>query len=139
MGRSTRYGLYASRADLEDHHVDPEDLRGHDVVMFDEAWDALPEMVWLADRMGETAPALRVVTASAMTAAVAGGATLGVVPTLLARGDMVQLVGPEALPSRDLWLVMHEDLRRAPPVRAVADFFVEIFDEALQAAFDGSP
>jgi len=129
-----RYGLYATAAYLERRDVDPDDLRGHDVVMFDEAWDALPEMVWLSERMAEKAPALRVVTASAMTAAVASGAMLGVVPTLLASDEMVQLLGPEALPSRDLWLVMHEDLRRAPAVRAVADFFVEIFGEALHVA-----
>ncbi len=37
-----------------------------------------------------------------------------------------------ALPKleRDLWLVVHRDLRQAPAVRAVADFLVEVLAEA---------
>jgi DNA-binding transcriptional LysR family regulator len=31
---------------------------------------------------------------------------------------------------RQLWIVMHEDVRRSPPVRAVADQIIALFDQS---------
>ena len=109
-----------------------EDLRGHDVVMFEEAWDSLAEMAWLAERLGETKPVVRVTSISAAAAVVRSGAALGILPTLLETPELERLAGAETIPTRDLWLVMHEDLRAAPPVRAVADFLAEVFRDALR-------
>ncbi|MEM1034230.1 MAG: LysR family transcriptional regulator [Myxococcota bacterium] len=130
------YGLYASREYLGDRAVDALRLDTHDVVMFDEAWDDQPEMVWLAERMAGNVPAFRVTTASAMHRLVAGGGAVGLLPTIMGQG-LVGLAVGAGLPSRDVWLVLHEDLRQARPVRAVADFLVEVFAEALSPTHGG--
>jgi DNA-binding transcriptional LysR family regulator len=127
-----RFGLYATPSYLERHALrSVEDLRGHDVVMYDATWDSVPEMSWLIERMGETAPAFRVTTANAIAEIICGGAAIGLLPTFLANEELVQLAGPKGLPERDLWLVFHEDLRRASHVRAVTEFLTRITREAL--------
>lgn len=131
------FGLYAAPSYLE-ARGQPKNpahsLEGHDVVMYDASWDGVPEMAWLRARLGEAGPAVRVTTTTAMAASVRSGAVLGVLPTMLASEPLVALVGPSALPSRELWLVMLEDLRDVPPVRAVADFLIEVFDEVFEKA-----
>jgi len=128
--------LYASKAYLarRGRPARPaKDLSGHDVVTFEGPWESLPETVWLTDRLGGTPPAVRVTSISAMAAVVQGGAAMGILPTLFETPDLERLTGVETIPSRDLWLVMHEDLRDTPPVRAVADFLGEVFQQALRA------
>ncbi|MCB9651797.1 MAG: LysR family transcriptional regulator [Deltaproteobacteria bacterium] len=127
--------LYASASYIAQHGRPPSpatDLRGHHVVMFDEAWDTLAEMAWLAERLGDTKPVVRVTSISAAAAVVRSGTALGILPTTLETPELDRLVGVESIPARDLWLVMHEDLRAAPHVRAVADFLAEVFRDALR-------
>lgn len=126
--------LYASREYLARRgrpSAPDQDLRGHEVVMFEPGWDKLAEMAWLAERIGETPAAVRVSSVAAMAEVVRAGVAIGVLPTLVEAPELIRLVGSESVPARDLWLVMHEDLRDAPAVRAVADFFVRIFPEML--------
>ncbi len=126
-------GLYASPAYVERRgRPDAADLRDHDVVMFEGAWDHLAEMAWLAERTGDLEPAVRVTSLGAMAAVIEGGAAIGVLPSILARSRLVSLVEPGEIPPRELWLVMHEDLRDAPHVRAVADFVIEAVEAALR-------
>ena len=47
---------------------------------------------------------------------------------------MIRLDLPMPKLERDLWLVVHRDLRQAPAVRAVAEFLVEILAEPVAAA-----
>jgi len=128
---SQRMAVFASPAYLERFGApaDPEqDLRGHDVVMFDGRADGA-EMAWLAARTDEP-PAFRVSTITATAALVRGGAAIGVLPTVLATPDLVTLA--TSVPPRELWLVLHENLRTAPAIRAVADFLVDVFRDALE-------
>jgi DNA-binding transcriptional LysR family regulator len=111
--------------------VNPRDLRGHDVVKFEPEWDAVPEMRWLAERMGDTEPVFRVNSLVAMVEIVRSGAAIGILPTSTEGDGLDRVRGAEPVAPRDLWLVMHEDLRRAKTVRAVADFLVRIVPEQL--------
>tara|TARA_B100001750_G_scaffold73835_1_gene58825 strand:+ start:72 stop:773 length:702 start_codon:yes stop_codon:yes gene_type:complete len=124
------FGLYASAAYLARSPIEaPGDLRGHAAVMYAAPWDGLPEMRWLTERLGGTEPAYQVATAASMAAIVRSGAALGVLPTFLAEG-LVRLAEPEA-ETRHVWVVLHEDLRRVPHVRAVADFLGDTVAAAL--------
>lgn len=125
-----RYGLYATGAYLKRHGpLEGSDLRNHAVVMFEEAMDELPEMAWLAEGLGGTPPSIRVSTTAAIRAAIRSGAVMGLLPTFLATKDMRSLLPAEALPERTFWMVMHEDHRNSPAVRAVADFIIDAAKE----------
>lgn len=112
--------LYASEHYIREHGRDVESLKAHRVVLLPEILDAMPEHQWVIERLGGRKAALRVTTISAGLRAIESGAVIGLMPRFMGRG-LVELCAPD-LPPRDLWLVVHEDLRRMPHVRAVADF-----------------
>lgn len=132
------FGLYAAPHYLEREPLESADeLEGRPVVMYAEPWDRLPEMSWLAERMAETRPVVRVSTAASMAAVIRSGAAIGMLPTFL--GDGLQRVAePEGLQPRHVWVVLHEDLRRAPHVRAVADFLADTIGAALETNAAGA-
>ncbi|MBO6939389.1 MAG: LysR family transcriptional regulator [Deltaproteobacteria bacterium] len=126
------FALYAARSYLEEAPIGSvDDLSGRPVVMYAEPWDRTPEMSWLAERMYGTRPVVRVSTAASMAAVIRSGAAIGVLPTFLGEG-LVEIVEPEGVQPRHIWVVLHEDLRRAPHVRAVADFLSDTIGAALQ-------
>jgi DNA-binding transcriptional LysR family regulator len=62
----------------------------------------------------------------ALCNAVHGGAGLGILPEFMAGGELVRLLDGDALPQRDLWVAMHEDLRHWPPARAVIEHLHQV-------------
>jgi DNA-binding transcriptional LysR family regulator len=125
------FGLYAAPSHLAAHPVERvDDLRDRSVVMYAEPWDRTPEMSWLAERMGESRPAVRVSTAASMAAVIRSGAAIGVLPTFLDEG-LVKVAEPAGVQPRHVWVVLHEDLRKAPHVRAVADWVGQTIGAAL--------
>ncbi|MCA9560286.1 MAG: hypothetical protein KC583_17175, partial [Myxococcales bacterium] len=120
-----RYALFASPAYLarRGRPASPEtDLRGHDLVTYDARMDALPEVDWLRARATDDDLTLRFNTLAGIVAAVESGAGLGVLPDFLAGDHLVCLCAGEALPRREVWLAVHEDVHRLPRVRTVVDF-----------------
>jgi DNA-binding transcriptional LysR family regulator len=131
------HGLYASKEYLARRgrpEAPTRSLAGHDLVGYDPRYDAAPEAAWLNVRADGARFALRTTSAAALVMGVEAGAGLGVMPVLLASPALVQLVGPEVLPQRDVWLVVHEDLTDAPHVRAVVDHLVEVMRRATASA-----
>jgi DNA-binding transcriptional LysR family regulator len=91
------------------------------VAQYDETLADIPESRWLA-RQSELRPALSSNSMQPLLAAARAGACAVLLP------DYVGRQFPELLPEtgkppvvRDLWLVLHRDLRKAPRVRAVGD------------------
>ena len=130
-----RMAVYASQTYLARYgrpsHPDV-DLRGHLVIGFDGFGEDQPEMAWLTERMHGERMAYRVTTVSAAEELVRQGAAIGVLPAMLGAPDLIELA--TTVPPREVWLVLNKDLRRAPAVRAVADFMAEVFLEALQGS-----
>jgi DNA-binding transcriptional LysR family regulator len=93
-----------------------------------------PQETWLA----RIAPERRVVFRCNSTAALAVSARAGVgvalLPCFVAEGDpgLVRLDGPEP-PEHELWLLVHGELRRSPPVRAVIEWVDELVERAKGA------
>jgi len=61
---------------------------------------------------------------------------VGVLPCFLADRDprLLRVDAGAAPDPREMWLVVHDDIRRAPAVRAAADHLIRIFsDEPLFA------
>lgn len=127
--------VYASKS--YGKNVDPTDLGNHPFVGVDDAtW---VESLWLA----RTAPAARVVFKSNSTeahvAATKNGVGLGILPCYVADPDpdLVRILGPEKVVSRDLWLVVHRDLQHTARIRACADFLFEAL-AARTGEFEGT-
>lgn len=56
------------------------------------------------------------------------GGGITALPDFMARSDVgLVLVAPEVLVSRDIWFVVHNDLRRSRPVKAILDALREAF------------
>lgn len=88
----------------------------------------LPTAVWLRERLKEL-PALRCSQTIHISDAVRAGAGLGLLPRFIGDEDgaLIRVSESIHLPNRDLWLIVHEDLRDAPGVRAVVDWLADIF------------
>lgn len=97
-----------------------------------EGASGLPEGRWVDAQRGDAAPAVRVDRTAAAEAAAAAGLGLALLPT--AMGDAhPELVRdrPEDPPAlvRDVWMVVHRDLRSVPRVRRVMDFLTDVLAE----------
>lgn len=96
----------------------------YEFIAYDEGSDDLPQQRWLLAHAGTRRIVLRTNDLEAQAASVAAGVGLALLPRFIGdRHDGLQRIDLEGKPvSREIWLVVHTDLRRAPPVRAVMDF-----------------
>ena len=121
--------LYASRAYLE-RHPRPRrrsDLSEHRFVLGD---SSLAHVIYTerAEALrGVGLPALRCDSLLAQRAAVEAGLGVAVLPCFLGdrSPELVRLFAPEPELTEQLWLVVHEQLRRVARVRVVADYLAE--------------
>jgi len=116
------FALYAARPYLASRR------RGElELIAFDEASDALPQQKWLLAHAGNRPIVLRTNDLESQIAAVRAGVGVAALPSFLARRDpQLVRVALRARPvTREVWLVVHDDLRAAPSVRAVMEFLVE--------------
>jgi DNA-binding transcriptional LysR family regulator len=97
---------------------------GHDIITVEPDLAGLTEVEWFAGLTRRASVALRSNTRFAHRAA----AELGIGMACLARylGDpspaLLRLDAPTQPPERDIWMVVHEDIRHTPRIRAVTEF-----------------
>lgn len=115
------YGFYATPGALKRAKKD-----GPAFVGFEESPPDLPEVGWLRQAAGERPVAFRSNYRMAQIEAVRAGFGIGVLPHYAARG-LVPADSVSAAPNmtRELWLLVHRDLKDAARFRAVIDFLVE--------------
>jgi DNA-binding transcriptional LysR family regulator len=98
-------------------------------VTYDEAMAHLPQARWIATtaaRNDERIAALRVNDAEAVLEAVIAGVGRSLLPCIVADGDSrLRRRGAPAL-GRELWLLMHSELRRLGRIEAVVKWIEEI-------------
>lgn len=116
------YGLFASRAYASGRDVETMDLLG-----YEESLEHVPQQQWLR-RFAPGRPfVLCTSDLVALSSAVKAGLGAAVLPFFITGGDASFVcVERESVPSRDIWLVVHEDIRHSPRVRAVMDVLIEI-------------
>lgn len=105
---------------------------------FDEEHHYFAGQQWLLSRLGGRVPAVRLNDAMVLQEAVRGGAGLGVLACFAADPDpaLARLTPPIAEVVSLQHLIVHEDLRRVPRVRAVMEALAELF-AAEAAALEG--
>jgi len=98
-------------------------------IAYHQADDPLPQQTWLMQHIGNRRVVLRCSDAASQTAAAASGLGVALLPDYLGDGDPRLRACDSTLhpPQRDLWLVVHEDIRHAPRVRVVMDYLIDLF------------
>jgi len=115
------YGFYATPAYLKRSKKD-----GYDFVGFEENPPDIPEVGWLRQAAGDRPIAFRSNSRMALIEAVRAGLGISILPHYAAKGlALVTLDGAPERMTRELWLLVHRDLKDAPRFRAVIDFLVE--------------
>jgi len=119
---SVSYRLYRA-ASLADRNA---------VAAFDESLAELPEAQWLG-RQAALHPVIRSNSMLPLMAAARAGACAVLLPDYIGSQfpDLAAEPG-KAVMSRDLWLVLHRDLRKAPRIRVVADYLGAAIRATLQ-------
>lgn len=122
------WAVYASKAYIERHGgiESVEDINSHVVIRFEATMRDHPAARWLQSVAPDANVSARGSGVPAALTAVRSGSGLGVLPVSLGDNerDLVRLFGPiPNLPS-DLYLLIHEDLKATPRVRAFFDFIL---------------
>lgn len=118
-----RFHLYAAPAYLRARRT--ADL---EFIAFDPDSSQLPQDRWLQRVIGERDVVLRTNDLETQRTAARAGVGAAALPDFLAEGDAgLSRVRVRAKPvEREIWLVVHDDLRTAPAVRAVMDFLATV-------------
>jgi DNA-binding transcriptional LysR family regulator len=113
------FGLYGAPPYLRD--TPPQALA---FIAYDESMEGAPQQQWLKAIAGQREIVLRTSDLENQAAAARAGVGLAALPHFLGDGDPgLERYRTNHKPvSRDVWLVVHRDLRHAPAVRAVMEF-----------------
>ena len=116
-----RFGLYASRAYLGRRKAASIDLTDERLLVYDASYGRLPELQWLDAAGLWAAVHLRTSSTRALVQATRSGAGIGLLPAMFVSPSdrLIEVPMPAPVPPREMWIVMHRDLRRSPPIRTV--------------------
>jgi DNA-binding transcriptional LysR family regulator len=116
------FSLYGAPAYLDKTPPHAFAFIGYDASMADS-----PQEIWLRTIIGEREVVLRTNDLETQIAAARSGLGIAALPHYLGDGDprLQRHDVPERPVSRDVWLVVHRDLRQVPPVRAVMEFLTQ--------------
>lgn len=116
------YGLYGTAQCLAT--AEPQ----QSFIGFDNSIPDLPQKRWLDEHVGSRHYTLLTNDMMTMYQAALHHWGIAFLPRILGETDRRLHLTPEPLPpTRSIYLVMHPDVRRAPRIRAMADFIVHIF------------
>ncbi|WP_448206133.1 LysR family transcriptional regulator [Azospirillum sp. sgz302134] len=119
------YGLYASPSYLEKRAEADWGFVG-----YDESLDHVPQQRWLRGVAAGRPFVFRANDLASLAAAARAGLGIAALPHFLGRPDpgLVHVPTEPAPGGRELWLLVHNDLRRAGRVRAVMDTLIAMID-----------
>lgn len=120
------YGPYAA------HGYTQRPAESWEFLGYDDSLIQVPQQRWLAEMAGTRRFVLRSNDLAALHNAARVGLGIAVLPHFLAAPDDALALVPEPVcPTlRQIWLVMHPDVKRSPRVRLVADLLIELLGEA---------
>ncbi|CAH2602133.1 LysR family transcriptional regulator [Rhodovastum atsumiense] len=113
------FGLYAAPGYLQDRPP-----AAWDFIAYDGSLEHVPQQAWLRQVAADRPVVFRSNDLASQIAAARAGVGIAALPCFLADEDAGLAKLPVRLPAcaRDIWLVVHADLRRMPAVRAVMEF-----------------
>ncbi len=116
------FALYANR-----HYVTAHGADHWTFITYDAQFADMPQQQWLLEIADGRAVACELSDISSHLAAARSGAGVAGLPCFIGDNDsdLLRLEQPGPAFSRELWLVVHRDLQRNAPVRAVLDFVAQ--------------
>jgi len=104
-------------------------FRDCDWVSYDEDHNYFAGARWLLDRLGNRQPVVRVNNGIVLHDLVRNGVGLGILPCFAGDADpaLTRLTPPIEQVETELHLIVHDDLRRVPSIRAVIDEIASLF------------
>lgn len=120
------FGLYAHRSYA--HLGAPERWQ---FIAFDQNYADMPQQQWLLGIAGDRPVACELNHISEHLIAVRAGVGVAGLPCFIGDRDRDLIrIGEDAPPfARDIWLLVHRDLQKAPAIRAVMDFVTSVISE----------
>ncbi len=118
------FSLYASPAYLATH-----DGGAGAYITYDVNMDDTPQQAWLKMQAGSDPVVFRSNDLAIQAEATAAGVGIAILPDFMGGQDarLVRLQHAKA-PSREVWIVVHNDLRHAPRIQAVMAFLAGCFE-----------
>jgi DNA-binding transcriptional LysR family regulator len=118
-----RFALYASRT-----YARTVAAEHRCFIAYDDSLNAMPQQHWLLARAGNRPISCELSDISSQLSAARAGAGVAGLPCFLADTDPDLIPIEEDGPgfARDIWLVVHKDVRRARPVRVVLDYLAAL-------------
>jgi DNA-binding transcriptional LysR family regulator len=118
------FALYASADYLAGHSSEAFAFIG-----YDESLEDVPQQRWLTTIAGTRPIVLRTNDLESQRAAVRAGVGVAALPSYLGDpdGDLRRVDAGRKPVTREVFLVVHRDLRRTPLVRTVMDFLIDCF------------
>lgn len=129
------YGLYAAPA-----HLEGRDEAAWEFIGYDESLDHVPQQRWLRGVAAGRPFVFRANDLASLASAARAGLGVAALPHFLGLPDpgLVRIPADPAPEGRELWLLVHNDLRRAARVRATMDFLIDLLAEK-KALLEGNP
>ncbi|HET7850684.1 MAG TPA: LysR family transcriptional regulator [Pseudolabrys sp.] len=135
------WALYASNGYVARHGAikDAADIANHALVLFDVELKQHFTNRWLQSTASGARIAARCNSVAALIAAIRSGAGLGALPVIVGDNDaeLVRVLGPLPELTTHFYLLIHEDMKATPRIRAFFDFLVEEIRE-LRIVVSGS-
>ncbi|MGA1804679.1 LysR family transcriptional regulator [Rhizobium sp. HT1-10] len=120
------FGLFARRD--YPHRDEPDRWQ---FIAYDQSFEGMPQQTWLLGIAGTRPIACELNDIGGHLTAARVGAGVAGLPCFLGDADPHLMRIGDDIPifSRDIWLVVHRDLRKNPSVRAVMDFVVALITQ----------
>ena len=123
------WAVYASKSYVDRYGgiKRPEDINHHSVVLFDGRMRDHRSAQWLRSIAPNARIAARANNMPAMLLAVRSSAGIAPLPVIIGEKDdaLVRILGPIQDIATPFFLLMHQDMKRTPRVRAFFDFMIE--------------
>jgi molybdate transport repressor ModE-like protein len=113
-----------------------EALRGHEIVGFEGRLTRLPGWRWLAEAAPDAVVRFRSSSFVSMVSNLKAGLGIGPLPTIIgdAEPGLVRCFPAPPELRDELWLIVREELKNEPHVRALTDFLASYIRDAFAAA-----
>ena len=135
------WAIYASNEYVARHGTikDTAGIGNHALVLFDVELKKHFTNQWLQAVAPRARIAARCNSVTALISAVKSGAGLGALPVIIGDNDagLVRVLGPLAELTTHFYLLIHEDMKKTPRVRAFFDFLIEEIQEVRAAVSGG--
>lgn len=124
-------GCYASKSFLGGRDPRHIDIAGENLLAFDDSFGDIAEVRWLRDHGLEPNVTVKSLSSRALVNAAAAGVGVAIAPTFLARRAGLVEVNAPAIPARQVWLVLHRDLRHNREMQVVRNWVAATVRSAL--------